>query len=233
LAIGTIIRWFACLSMILGAIECFAGHKIMRLMIVVWGLFWGMFLGVVTGVKTDYALLGVLVFLLLTVGFVVLTRMKYKIALSVFIIFLSSVASYLMYKNIFFAILVGAVFGFLVWYYKKDVSIIVSAVSGAGIILVSAYLMMKVPFYDNPVITAILWVPIALVGIGCQYITLYISEREKKSKQKSRSGSSQKNKRGDRQRGLQKAYRNFCIKCGHTMNADSGICPECGFDFDN
>jgi len=230
--IENIIRWFACFSMILGAVECFAGHKIMRLMIVVWGLFWGVFLGIITGIKTGYVILGMLVFLLLFVGVIVLIRTKYKITLSLFIFFLASVASYLIYKNIFFAILAGAAFGTLVRYYKKDISIIVSAVSGAGIILISAYLMMNVSFYGNSIINAVLWIPIALVGIGCQYVTLYISEREKRSRLNKKKGKSPGNKHSDKQRGFQKAYRNFCIKCGHTMNSDSSICPECGFDFD-
>ena len=32
--------------------------------------------------------------------------------------------------------------------------------------------------------------------------------------------------------GFQKAFRNFCIKCGYDMSDLGGKCPRCGFDFD-
>lgn len=231
---GNIIRLFACISLVIGAVECFAGFKIMKAMMAIWGLFIGAALGVVIGVLADNTALGIIFVLLLGIGLAVLSFKLYLAGIFILSAFLTTIALYIMFENIFVALLFAIGVGVLAIFFVKPVVIITTSVSGAGIILSSAYLMMDLGLNASPVVTVVLWIPIALAGIAVQYITTKKIKGEKlgvraplRSKNPSMTFSEKKYP------GMQRAYRNFCIKCGCELFGTTGECPRCGYSYDD
>ena len=231
---GNIIRLFACISLVIGAVECFAGFKIMKAMMAIWGLFIGAALGVVIGVLADNTALGIIFVLLLGIGLAVLSFKLYLAGIFILSAFLTTIALYIMFENIFVALLFAIGVGVLAIFFVKPVVIITTSVSGAGIILSSAYLMMDLGLNASPVVTVVLWIPIALAGIAVQYITTKKIKGEKlgvraplRSKNPSMTFSEKKYP------GMQRAYRNFCIKCGCELFGTTSECPRCGYSYDD
>ncbi len=229
----SIIRLFACISLVIGAVECFAGFKIMKAMLAIWGFFIGAMLGVVIGVATESTVFGFIMVLVLGIGLAVLAYKLYLAGIFILTAFLTGIAFYVIFENIAVSILLGIGIGVLAIFFVKPVVIISTAFSGAGVILSSAYLMMDLGMNANPVVTAILWIPIALTGIVVQFITTQNTKSDKmgikplKSPNPSRTFSERKYP------GMQRAYRNFCIKCGYELQGTTNKCPRCGFSFDD
>lgn len=229
-AFDNIIRFFACISLVIGAVECFAGFKIMKAIMAIWGFFIGAMLGVVVGVVSESTVLG---FVLVIIFGVVLAVLSFKLYLAgVFILtaFFTAVALYIMFENIFIALLLAVGVGMLSIFFVKPVVIITTAISGAGIILSSAYLMMNLEMNGSPIISTILWIPIALVGIVVQYIT---TQKIKGEKEPLRSTNPSTTFSERKYPGMQRAYRNFCIKCGCELFGNTNKCPRCGYDYDD
>ena len=134
-----------------------------------------------------------------------------------------------MIENVYISLLIAIAAGVLSIYFVKPVVIITTSVAGAGIIISSAYLMMKLNINESPVITAILWIPIAVTGIIVQYITA-----KKRNREKRRNMYNQELTFSEiRYPGMQRAYRNFCIKCGYGMFGSVDECPRCGYSYDD
>lgn len=233
-AFDNIIRLFACISLVIGAVECFAGFKIMKAMMAIWGFFIGAALGVVIGVLAESTALGVILVIIFGVTLAVLSFKFYLAGIFILTAFLTTIALYIMFENIFIALLLAVGVGVLAMYFVKPVVIITTAVSGAGIILSSAYLMMDLGMNGSPVVTIILWIPIALAGIAVQYITTQKIKGDKlgvKSPLRSPNPSMTFSER--KYPGMQRAYRNFCIKCGCELFGTTDKCPRCGYTYDD
>lgn len=229
-----IIRLFACISLVIGAVECFAGFKIMKAMMAIWGFFIGAMLGVVIGVVAESTALGVILVLLLGTGLAVLSFKLYLAGIFILTAFLTTIALYIMFENIFIALLLAIGVGVLAIYFVKPVVIITTAISGAGIILSSAYMMMDLGMNGSPVVTVILWIPIALAGIAVQYITTQKIKGEKLGvKAPLRSANPSMTFSERKYPGMQRAYRNFCIKCGCELFGTTNKCPRCGYSYDD
>ena len=232
--VDDIIRLFTCISLVIGAIECFAGFKIMKAMMAIWGLFIGAMLGVVLGVNAKSILLGIVFVLLLGIGLAVLSYKLHLAGIFILTTFLTAVALYVIFENIVVAILIGLIVGGLAIYFVKPTVIITTSFSGAGIILFSAYKMMNLELNTNVIATVMLWIPITLAGIACQYITTQ-NARAKKSRKRVSSTSHNPSMTFSERKypGMQRAYRNFCIKCGCELQGVTEECPRCGYSFDD
>lgn len=233
-AFDNIIRLFACISLVIGAVECFAGFKIMKAMIAIWGFFIGAMLGVIIGVASESIILGMIMVIVLGVILAVLSFKLYAAGIFILTVFLTAIALYIMFENIFAALLFAIGVGVLAIYFIKPVVIITTAVSGAGIILSSAYLIMDLGMNGSPVITVILWIPIALAGISVQYITTKKIKGEKfGAEMPLRSPDPSMTLSERKYPGMQRAYRNFCIKCGCELFGTANKCPRCGYTYDD
>ena len=228
-----IISLFACISLIIGAVECFAGFKIMKAMLAIWGFFIGAMLGVAIGVSADSTTLGVILVIVFGVTLAVLSFKFYLAGIFILTAFLTTIALYIMFESIFIALLLAVGVGILAIYFVKPVVIITTAISGAGIMLSSAYLMRDLGINGSPVVTVILWIPLALAGIAVQYITTQKIKGDKfgvraalKSPNPSMTFSERKYP------GMQRSYRNFCIKCGCELFGTTNKCPRCGYTYD-
>lgn len=228
-----IIRLFACISLVIGAVECFAGFKIMKTMLAIWGFFIGAMLGVVVGVVAESTILGFILVLLFGVGLAILAYKLYLAGIFILTAFLTTIAFYVIFEHIAVALLLGIGVGVLAIFFVKPVVIISTAFSGAGIILSSAYLMMDLGMNANPVVTAILWIPIAFTGIAVQYITTRNTKADNMGVKPLRSPNPSRTFSERKYPGMQRAYRNFCIKCGYELQGTTNKCPRCGFSFDD
>ncbi len=230
----SIIRLFSCISLIIGAVECFAGFKIMKAMMTIWGFFIGAILGVIVGVVVESTVLGVISLIIFGIILSILSYRFYLAGIFILTAFLSAIALYIMSENIFIALFPAVGIGILAMYFVKPVVIITTAISGAGIILSSAYLMMNLGLNGIPIVTVILWIPLALAGAGVQYIT---TQKTKSSKHgmKPRSKSPNPSRTADEINypGMQRAYRNFCIKCGCELSEAEDKCPRCGYSYND
>ena len=168
---GNILRVFACISFIIAAVECFAGYKIMKAMIAVWGFFIGLAVGVMAGVATDSALLAIFLIVVLGGALAFLSFKFYLAGVFALNAILSGLAFYIVFTNVLLAILFGGLIGLMSIYFVKPIAILCTSISSAGILVASAYTMMKLDVGANPIITAILWIPIALLGILVQFVT--------------------------------------------------------------
>lgn len=231
---NNIMRLFACISLVIGAVECFAGFKIMKAMMVIWGFFIGAMLGVVVGVASDSTVLGVISVIAFGAALAALSFKLYLAGVFVLITFLSATALYIMFENIFVAVLIGAFAGVSAMFFVKPVVIATTSVSGAGIILSSAYLMMNLAMKESRIITVILWVPIALAGIAVQYITTQKVNNVKQGV-KASSGSLEAAATFSERKypGMQRAYRNFCTQCGCELFGNVNQCQRCGYRYDD
>lgn len=229
----SIIRLFACFSLIIGAVECFAGYKTMKAMLSIWGFFIGAMIGVAVGVASDNTALGVIFVLVIGTALAILSYKFYLAGIFVLTAFLVAVAFYIIFEKVIASILLGLVAGILSVLFVKPVTLATTAFAGAGIILSSAYTMMDLGINANHVATALLWIPIAAAGVACQYITTQSVKTAKNSAKASGYKASAATYSERRYPGMQRAYRNFCIKCGYELMGTSDSCPRCGFSFDD
>jgi len=228
-----IIRLFACISLIVGAMECFAGFKMMKSMLAIWGLLVGTMLGVIVGVEADSLALGFVLIIIFGVALAVLSYAFYSAGIFVLTAFLTMVAVYVLCENIFIALAFAICVGALAVLFGRHVCITVTAISGAVIVISSAYLIMDLELSAGDVAMFILWIPTALAGLAVQYITASKVEKDEmnvKSSLRSRNPSRSFSER--KYPGMQRAYRNFCIKCGCELFGVAGKCPRCGYSCD-
>lgn len=227
----SVMRIIASVSLVIGAIECFAGFKIMKAMLAIWGFFIGAVIGVVVGAIGESMALAVILAIFFGIGLAILAYRLYLAGVFILIAFLTTVAIYVIAENITIALLVGFGVGALAIFFVKPIVIISTAFSGAGMILSSAYLMMDLGINETPVITAILWIPIAISGMVVQYVTTQGSKKGKRVSNPNGYSNPSMTFSERRYPGMQRAYRNFCIKCGCELQGINE-CPRCGFTFD-
>ncbi len=231
--LDTVIRLFSCVSFVIGAVECFAGFKIMKTMLVIWGLFIGALLGAAVGVTAGNVVLGVILVLLFSVGLAILAYKLYLAGIFILIVFSTALAFYVILEKIVLSLLLGIAIGALAMFFVKPVVIMSTAFSGTGIILSSAYKIMNLGINANPVVTAILWIPIALAGIVVQYLTTQKPKPGRSGARPSRRPDTPATSGERKYSGMQMAYRNFCIRCGNKLNGTAKRCPRCGFSFED
>lgn len=232
--LDNIIKLFAYISLIIGAIECFAGFKIMKAMLAIWGFFIGAALGAFAGVAAESAVLGFALMIIFGGALAVLSYKLYLAGIFILTTFLTTIALYIMFENIFIALLLAVVVGVLSVLFVKPVVIITTAISGAGIILSSAYMIMDLGMNGSPIVTVILWIPIALAGMAVQYITTKKIKGEKLGLKSTLSSPNPSMTFSERKYpGMQRAYRNFCIKCGCELFGSTNKCPRCGYSYDD
>lgn len=230
----SIIRLFACISLIIGAIECFAGFKIMKAMLAVWGFFIGAVLGVLIGVAAESTVLGAVLVIIFGAALAFLSYKLYLAGIFLLSAFLTAIALYIMFENIYVALLLAIGVGVLAIFFVKPVVIVTTAISGAGIILSSAYLIMNLGMNGSTFVTVILWIPIALAGIAVQYVTTKKIKDEPAGVGTSLRSSNPSMTFSERKYpGMQRAYRNFCIKCGCELFGSTDQCPRCGYSYDD
>lgn len=230
----SIIRLFACISLIIGAIECFAGFKIMKAMLAVWGFFIGAVLGVLIGVAAESTVLGAVLVIIFGAALAFLSYKLYLAGIFLLSAFLTAIAVYIMFENIYVALLLAIGVGVLAIFFVKPVVIVTTSISGAGIILSSAYLIMNLGMNGSTFVTVILWIPIALAGIAVQYVTTKKIKDEPAGVGTSlRSANLSMTFSERKYPGMQRAYRNFCIKCGCELFGSTDKCPRCGYSYDD
>ena len=217
-----VLKVFLCIPIIVGAIMCFAGHKVMKTVLVILSFMVGAMLGVLIGVSAN-TVLGVISVIVFGVGLAVLAYNLYHIGIFVLIVFLTTVATYMICREIIISVLVGFLVGVLAVFLEKPVIIISTSFAGAGIILSSALYMAGFMLTDALVVSAVLWIVMALAGMVCQYFTTPDEVPEYTTAYRSFSEK--------KYPGMQRAYRNFCIMCGFEMNGSSDECPRCGFSY--
>ena len=226
-----IIRIFAGISLIIGAVECFAGFKIMKAMLAIWGFFIGAILGVIVGVLSQNTILGLISVIVFGVILAVLSFKFYVAGVFILTAFLSTIAIYIICQKIFIALPLGIIIGVLAIYFVKPVVIISTAISGAEVMLSSACLMMNLT--ESRFITSVLWIPIALLGIIVQFITTRKINGDTDMKSSFSAPDSPETFNERKYPGMQKAYRNFCIECGYELSGTTNICPRCGLRCDD
>lgn len=232
--LGNIIKICACFSLMIGAVECFAGFKIMKVMTAIWGFFLGAATGVGVAVLTGSPVLGVATVVILGTLIAVLSFKLYLAGVFIMTALLAAATFFIISQNAFTAILLGVCVGAVAVFFVKPLVICTTAISGAGTILSSAYAIMSLQMSESPVVTVILWIPIALSGIAVQYVTTRRIRAEKSAVAAQAYSPAAAPTFSERKYpGMQRAYRNFCIKCGCELFAAAGKCPRCGYDCDD
>ena len=229
------IRVFACISLIIGAVGCFAGFKMAKSVLAIPGFLIGAVIGVVAGASIDNTVLGLIVgiglIVILGTALAVLFHKFYYGGIYILTTFLIAVLLCIAEVNIWIALSISIVFGALSLYFVKPVVILATAASGASIILWSAFWVMDPSGGSSDsavaiVIISILWAVIMLAGVAVQFVTTL----------KIKGAPDEKPKKSARKKypGMQRAYKNFCIKCGcERPNEKTKYCPGCGYRYEN
>lgn len=210
---------FACVMLLVGAIECFAGFKIMKFTLALWGLGIGVACGTAIGIEWQSTVTAV-VFSLIFGAVLALSSFKMHL-FGTFIknTFLIAFAMCSVTEDIPTALIVGTICGGAATYFSKHGVIACTAFSGARAILFFAYIVMSSE--ENPLVSVFLWIPITAVGIAVQYVTTKGNEKKRVTTWSERKYP-----------GMQKAYRNFCIKCGNELRG-ADKCQRCGYNYED
>ncbi len=222
------------ITLIFGVLKCFCGFKIMKISMSVGGFLIGALIGAATAIISDNA--DISVFLAIVLG-VLLAFLAYKLYLvGVFLLtfFWMSIAMYIFFESVPIALILAGVCGVLAVLFVRPTVIVSTAFSGAGVVMtVIRMLFMSSDPLDllrgttdaESVMLNLLWVVTAALGAWIQFVTTR-GEKLRESIPKA-SGLSA----GERQYpGMQRAYRNFCIKCGCRLSEQTrSACPQCGY----
>jgi len=222
--------FFGIVAIILGATACFAGYKIMRQLIAIWGLFIGILIGAIIGSLAHSSIVGGLLALIFSGGLVFLGY-RYKtggtIALVVFFV-VAAFSAVMMnvleagkwWIMLLCAFALGAVAAFAATRFTKPVVIGASALGGTGIMFISASFVILGNLGAGLALTLILWIPISIFGIGVQMLTTI---------KKTIYVPGAKTPEEKRFPGMQTVCKNFCVKCGAPLVDGESRCPKCGF----
>lgn len=217
---------FAGVFLIIGAVECFAGFKLMKSLIAIWGFLVGALLGTVIGDATNSVFFGIILVIAFGTALAIVAYKNYPIGVFILTVFLAGVAFYIMTYSKWIPILAAIGAGALVIYRLKPAIIVITAVSGAGIIIEAAHMMLS-GGRQAGIIVAILWIPIALSGIVIQFMTT----RKKRKSQKNLTRQSFPTTEGKNDKKMIRTK--FCIMCGYEFYGNERECPECGYRIDN
>lgn len=232
LEINSILKYFAFIFLIIGAVECFAGFKFIKTLILVGGSLAGIFLGYIVGVSAESMILSVAMAIILGILFVIILSKFLLVGVFILITLLAVIGTYMVFQNAVIAFIAAITVFALTICFEKDTIIITTSISGAEILLYSAHTMMNLSMNRVSAIVIVFGVITAILGIAVQYIT---TTKEKMICRKTQlpldTVSSTSTER--RYPGMQKSYRNFCIKCGCEVSKPVRRCPRCGYNFDN
>lgn len=241
--LGILLKILLCFSLLLGAIECFAGYKILKPTMLMWGLLIGVSGGIAAGILTENIIVGIVLALLLGVVFGLLFYELEAIGRFLLTAVLVTLALYLIIENIWIALMIGIPLGIAAIFFAKHVFIFSSSFSGAAILLFSAFAIINnvtsFEAFGKGIIAEnifapfmLLWAALAVFGILCQYFTTQ-NEVEYSGNSSWYPVSSSENTSLSfsemRYPGMQRAYRNYCINCGYDLYGSRGACPRCGF----
>ena len=229
----------AYISIIFGAFECFFGFRVMRPTRAVNGFTVGAAAGVLIGVLTENNIVGISVIVLLGA---LLSILSYKIHLVGVFLFTSSLtgtAVYLAFGNLYAALIAACFVGIFAIFFVKPVSLAVFPLAGAEIAVQS--FMFATGIELSLVVHIAVFVSLVILGFLCQ---LLISWRYSPYSRAALYGAYEDNGNYENYENyqnapqdvyyepvLQRAYRNYCIKCGSEMPKDGGDCVNCGFSF--
>ncbi len=228
------IKLFAAVMLLFGAVECFAGFRIMKVMLAIYGFLAGTVIGVVLGVRSDSVALGLLFVVAAGTVLAALSYKLYQAGIFLMAMFLVSVAGFLVFDSLPPAMLTGFAAGILAVLFTKPVVVVTTAFSGARLMLSAAYMLMGLDTDADPVVTVVLWLVITAAGIACQYATTKGDAKTQRMPLNSTATVAVNPASFSEKKypGMQRAYRNFCIRCGTEMGTASK-CPKCGFRFDD
>jgi len=224
------VKLLAVFGLLVGALECFAGLKIMKVMMSVWGFLIGMSLSVAMGLIFQSYVVAIAIGIVVGTALVVVTYRMYPVGIFLIISTLVALAIYILSKNVFVSVPVGLLIGGATLFCINPLTVLSTAFSGAGIIIISAYALMEVDSASNNVATLILWPLITFAGILCQMMT--ISNRYEFKSLPIRRSNPQENLTPSELKypGMQRTYRNYCIKCGAPLGGGRTRCRACGFE---
>lgn len=225
--LGDIAKVIAGICLLIGLVECFAGFKVYKFMMGIYGFFIGAGIGSVIAILCkipDYAWI---VALVMGIIFAILAYKLYLIGVFLMTLSLSALALFLLIKNIYIAVIAAFVIALLAVFFVKPVVIVTTAFSGAELIISSLYIIIGI-WNFNPIINIVLKVFVISIGIAFQFLT-----NRKSNSQKPAKVGAQEYIDESKYPGMQKAYRNYCIKCGCQLYNSPNTCPQCGYSYDN
>ena len=228
-----LIKAAAVIMLIIGALECFAGFKIMKAMMAVWGFLFGAAIGIAVGVTEQSVELSIVFSLMFGITIAILAYKLYLLGIFVLISTMSGFALYLITESIASGIAIGIIAGTAAVFFVKPVVIFSTAVSGASIIISSVYTLMGIGVDSGKAAMIVLWIMSSLAGIVCQYKTTSKINAPMGLRLFTDKSSDIMTLSERRYAGMQKAYRNFCIKCGCRLSGGGNKCPRCGFEIDD
>ncbi len=226
---------FAVAALIVGAIECFVGYKSIKELPWLMGFISGASLGVLIGFNLDNLLLGII--LSFSIGIVTALAAFFFKSVGIMCISLlfGTVVGTVVFGHIVFGVLTGFICLLFTMFFYKPGSVIASSMFGASLIIFSARLIM------NPqetsigmfIIQSAIWIAVTLAGSTCQALTTFYDDfGQRNIIDTIRDYNESESFSEIRYPGYQRAYRNYCIKCGYDVSDLDGKCPRCGFDFD-
>lgn len=225
----------AVIAIIIGACECFVGYKSIKEIRPVLGFLSGASLGVCVGLLTQNFSIGISAFFALGIFVGILSYFIRCFGIIGISTLFGLTSGVLLFGNIIPGIIIGTVCLFFTMFFYKLGAVVSSALYGSGLIIYSVLTIIEGELYSSegfPVIT-IIWMISTVAGIICQIVTTFCDDFGQRNvidtvKDYSDSGALIEKKYPR----FQKAFRNFCIKCGYDMSDLGGKCPRCGFDFD-
>lgn len=207
------------LLMLAGALECFAGYKLIKDSTLLWGFLMGAVIGVDFCAEQENLTSGTIAAVvagMLVLGIAdLIVAWKWPVAGEVF-----QMGTLVIVVLVFtlpwaaVSVLLGVAVGVWTVFHRRRAIIVTTAFSGACVILLSAYALVNMTGYYG--VAILMGSIIMLAGILCQMITTKPEEASASVSEPAYPG-------------FQRAYRNYCICCGYALDGETNICPHCGF----
>lgn len=211
--------------LILGAIECFAGFKILKIMIFLWDFFVGAMLGVIVGVVFENVVIGWLIAMILGTALSLFSFRLYKAGVFIIAAVMSFTAIFLFTGIWAIGAVLAIIVGISAVFFTKSVIIVTTAAAGAGVILSSAFSIAGLGSEMGLIMTCVFGIPVAILGVCVQHITTKCGYATKKYKVGGTSIIERKYP------GKQIAYRIYCINCGKKLSDNRAYCSFCGYRY--
>ena len=224
---------------IAGVTECFAGLGVTRKVPSVCGFVISSAAGVYIGTTSRSNVFGILTVLLLGTVLTVAAYVFPRFGIIMHSAFVPSAAVYAVCGKPTAALAAAVLSAVMTVFLFRPAVIAVTSFSGSAAALISVFGITGHTFGEKPVLFLALWIAISAAGVIRQSV---VSHRHPSESPFSRMHTAQypipepsPSVSEIKYPGMQRAYRNFCIKCGCEMHdaAQSGICPRCGFSFDD
>ena len=233
--LGDIGKAIAGVCLLIGLIQCFAGFKVYKFMMGVFGFFFGAAIGAVVAVLCKIPDYSLLVAAVLGIIFAFLSYKLYLIGVFLMTFISSIFVLMVLVQNIYIAAIAAFVIALLAVFFVKPVIIVTTSLSGAELI-VSA-MGVLIGFYRlGFFIILALKLFFVVVGIVLQFLT---NMKRKPAVPAQNNVPPQKKVFAEipvdesKYPGMQRAYRNYCIKCGSRLSDFPDTCPNCGYSYDN